>query len=224
MGKNILTARQSDFLELAQSDPTICKNFYLTGGTALAVFYYYHRESHDVDLFCEKKEINTLTTDAFLRKISQKLHIINIKRSQFLGLVSYDLIFKGKDKLKVDFNYYPFPRIDKGIKFKNLEIDSIYDIAANKLHTIFMKPRIRDYIDLYLILTKEKFNFEDLIINTKAKFDWHIDRINLASQFLRVKELSKSQDYPKMLVSFQPQKMERFFLKLAKDLGKEILY
>lgn len=224
MGKTILTARQLDFLELAQSEPFIIKDFYLTGGTALAAFYYFHRESHDIDLFCEEKEVNYPVTDAFLRKISRRLNITQIKRSQFLGLVNYQLIYKNKTSLKVDFNYYPFPRIDKGKKFKNLQIDSVYDIAANKLHTIFMKPRIRDYIDLSFILQKEDYSLRKLIIDAKAKFDWHIDPVNLASQFLRVKELAKSKELPKMFVPLKQKEMEDFFLDLAKKLEKDIFY
>lgn len=49
----------------------------------------------------------------------------------------------------MDFNYYPFPRIEKGMKYKNIEVDSILDIAVNKVHTIVMKPWARDFIDIY---------------------------------------------------------------------------
>jgi len=39
--------------------------------------------------------------------------------------------------------------LKKAKKFGNLEIDSLTDIASNKVHTLFMKPRTRDYIDLF---------------------------------------------------------------------------
>lgn len=39
MGKTILTSKQLEFLELIKLEPQITKRFYLTGGTALAVFY-----------------------------------------------------------------------------------------------------------------------------------------------------------------------------------------
>lgn len=85
-------------------------------------------------------------------------------RAQFLGLISYKLKFKDGKELKVDFNYYPFPRINIGKKFKNLFIDSIYDIAVNKIHTVFMKPRIRDFVDLYFIFKKESnYSLDKLI-------------------------------------------------------------
>ncbi len=223
MGKTILTTHQLNFLELAQSNPYIIKNFYLTGGTALAAFYYFHRLSEDIDLFIEKEEVNHRLVLSFLKNNAGKLGITKIKVSQFLGLVSFNLVYKNGEQLKVDFNYYPFPRIDRGKKFKNLSIDSINDIAANKIHTIFMKPRMRDYIDLYFILKNENYSLKDLIINAKAKFDWHIDPINLSSQFLRVKDFLKNkQDFPKMLVPFNKKEMEEHFLKLAKSLEKEI--
>ena len=84
-----------------------------------------------------------------------------------------------------------------------------------------MKPRTRDYVDLYFILKKYGFSLQELIINAKAKFDWHIDRINLANQFIRVKDL-KTHELPTMLVPFNQKEMETFFLSLARSLKKEI--
>lgn len=104
MGQTILTPKQSEFLELAQSEGQIVKHFYLTGGTALAEFYLHHRLSEDIDLFSENQEINQSLTDVFLKKISSKLKVKTIDRSQFLGLISYHLTYRDGQKLKVDFN------------------------------------------------------------------------------------------------------------------------
>lgn len=221
MGKTILTSQQLNFLEYIQQDKQITKRFYLTGGTALAEFYLQHRLSEDLDLFTEEEEIDQKVIDAFLRKISPKLSVVKINKSQFLGLVSYKLVFKDNNQLKVDFNFYPFPRITKGKKYKHLEIDSVYDIAVNKVHTLFMKPRIRDYIDLYFIMKKFEYSLNKLVLDAKAKFDWHIDPVTLESQFLRVKSFDQS-DFPKMLVPFNKKDMAEFFLKLAKSLESDI--
>jgi len=221
MGKTILTPKQLEFLELAQSQSQLTKRFYLTGGTALAEFYLQHRLSEDIDLFTEKEEVNQGVVEAFLKKSARRLKIKKIKLSQFLGLFSYQLIYQDGEELKVDFNYYPFLRIDKGIKFKNLSVDSLEDIAANKVHTLFMKPRPRDYIDLFFLMTTQNYDLNHLILDAKAKFDWDIDRMNLANQFIRVKEL-EFKDLPRMLKPLDFKKMEQFFLKLAKSLEKEI--
>jgi len=199
MGQTILTPKQSEFLELAQSERQIVKHFYLTDGTALAEFYLHHRLSEDIDLFSENQEVNQSLTDVFLKKISSKLKIKTIDRSQFLGLISYHLTYKDGQKLKVDFNYYPFPRIERGLKFGNLSIDSLIDIATNKIHTLFMKPRTRDYIDLYFIFQNKEMDVYTFILLAKAKFDWDIDKMNLANQFIRVKDIKK-EDYPNVLI------------------------
>lgn len=221
MGKTILTPKQLDFLELVQKEPEITKRFYLTGGTALAEFYLKHRKSEDVDLFTQEREVDPKLIEAFLKKNSPGLSVVHIKRSQFLGLFSYTLVYKDKDQLKVDFNYYPFPRIEKGIKHKNLEIDSLYDIAANKLHTLFMKPRERDYVDLFFILNKGNYSIKRLILDAKAKFDWDIDKMNLINQFIRVKDI-KENELPRVIVPFKKKTMEKFFLDLAKGLKEEL--
>ena len=219
MGKTILTSTQLNFLEFIQKEKQITDRFYFTGGTALSEFYLKHRLSEDIDLFTDKEEVNQSVIEAFLKKNSSKLSILQIKKSQFLGLVSYKLAYKGKEELKIDFNYYPFPRIEKGTKFKNLDVDSVYDIAVNKVHTMFMKIRSRDFIDLYFIMKTYKYSLDQLIKDAKAKFDWHIDRVTLGSQMMQVKEIS---DFPTMLVNFNGQDMEKFFLKLVDSLKTEI--
>lgn len=84
---------------------------------------------------------------------------------------------------------------------------------------MFMKPRARDYIDIYFINFAEKYPIRQLILDAKAKFDWHIDPLLLGSQLKKVTTIS---DFPKMLIPFDKKKMEDFFLKLAKSLEREI--
>ena len=139
---------------------------------------------------------------------------------QFLGLFTYILNFRDNDKLKVDFNYYPFPRIEKGVLFNKIQVDSIHDIAANKIHTLFMKPRVRDYVDLYFILKNKDLSIKKFILDAKAKFDWHIDPLTLASQFMRVKEFI---DFPKMLIPFNENSMRDFFVAESKKLKNKII-
>ena len=219
MEKTILTPKQSHFLELAQSESQITKRFYLTGGSALSEFYLHHRLSEDLDFFTEKEEVDQRITNAFLKKIAAKLKVKEIKKSQFLGLFSYILVYDDSTKLKLDFNYYPFSQIEKGTKYKNLVVDSVYDIAANKLYTIFTKPRSRDYIDLYCIMKRYDYSLEKLILDAKAKFDWDIDRITLASQFIKVTDIDESN---MMLLSFDKDAMDTYFLELTELLKKDI--
>jgi len=214
----ILTKEQKFFLDLVSQEKYLCKKFYFTGGTPLCAFYLHHRISEDIDLFSEK-EINLLPIKAFIGKIQKKLKLKKVDYRQFLGLYTFQLFFSNKEILKIDFNYYPFPRIEKGIKYKNIEVDSVYDIAVNKVHTIFMKPRARDFIDIYFIIKEKGYNFDDLLMKAKAKFDWHIDPIQLGSRLLVAAEAT---DYPRMLKEIDHHQWKEFFIEEAKKLKKKI--
>lgn len=54
MRNKILTENQIAFLEQIKKSEFLAKNFYLTGGTALAAFYLHHRYSEDLDFFSGK--------------------------------------------------------------------------------------------------------------------------------------------------------------------------
>lgn len=219
MAKTILTSFQQKLLDILANDPYITKRFYFTGGTVLAEFYLHHRLSEDFDIFSEK-EVYLPSVAAFLKKNILKLGIDTMEHRPFLGLHSFILRLKDGNKFKIDFNYYPYPRIDKGKKYKELNIDSLYDIAVNKVHILFMNPRTRDYVDLYFIFKETDFSWERLISDAKAKFDWHIDPLLLGAKLTKVTQII---DLPKMLVSFDKKDMEKFFLDEARKLKKEIL-
>lgn len=216
--KTILKPIHRKFLELVNKEKYITKNYYWTGGTVLSEFYLHHRESEDIDLFIEDKEVYLPPISNFIEKFSQITSALSITHETFLGLESFKIKYKNY-VFKVDFNYYPFPRINKGKKWKNIEIDSLLDIAVNKVQTIYTKPRARDFVDLFLIFKAEKFNFDYLISQTKAKFDWHIDPIQFS---LKLSLVVNKRDLPKIFVPFNHKEMEDFFLDLAKSLKKEI--
>lgn len=220
MAKSILSPRQLDFLAVINKNSEITKKFYWTGGTVLSEFYLHHRLSEDIDLFSENEEVDQEAIEIFLKQNAPILKAKDIQRSQFLGLFSYQLIYTDKESLKVDFNYYPFPRIEKGRKFKNIEIDSIRDIAVNKIHTIATRPRSRDFIDVYFITQKEKYTLGQLLADAKVKFDWHIDPLDLGSQLMKASDVK---DYPRMLKKINHQEWQDFFLKEAAKLGKDAI-
>ncbi|MDP3785175.1 MAG: nucleotidyl transferase AbiEii/AbiGii toxin family protein [bacterium] len=216
----ILTFEQDRFLELAGKSKYLRDNFYFTGGTPLAAFYLQHRLSEDIDLFIADKEVPLNFASSFIKKTGKALGIQKADYTNFLGLHSFQLYFSKTNILKVDFNYYPFSRIEKGIKYKNVEVDSILDIAVNKVHTIAMKPRARDFIDIYFIIREKGYKFRDLLKKAKIKFDWHIDPLQLGSRLLMAKEVK---DFPRMIKHIQPHEWQKFFLAEAKKLKSDIL-
>lgn len=217
MAKSILSIRQKSFLTLFSQKSALSKSFYLTGGTALTEFYIPYRYSEDLDFFSEN-EVKLMTITTFLKSIKNVLGYEKIDINTSYNRNIIHLIFKD-ETLKLEFTYFPFPQINKSKKQGGIYIDSLLDIAVNKLFTIYQKPRSRDFIDLYMIIQQKKFGFPKLIKEAKLKFDWHIDPIKLGVQFLLASELK---DYPRLMKPLDETKWQNFFKSEAKKLGKDI--
>jgi len=218
--KSILSQNQKDILTIISKDKIICNNFYLTGGTALAEFYLHHRLSEDLDFFSEG-EFEPQNISVFLEKIKKVAKIKKVEFQQSFNRNLFFLNLTDGDKIKTEFTYFPFTRIEKKQKIGDLYIDSLLDIAVNKVFTIYQKPRSRDFIDLYLILQNDKsLVLDDLIKKAQIKFDHYIDPIQLGTQYMKVKEL---RDFPRMLVKIKQNLWQNFFINEAKKLSKQII-
>lgn len=218
--KSILSQNQENLLAIISKDKLICDNFYLTGGTALAEFYLKHRLSEDLDFFSEN-EFEPQGISVFLEKIKKVGNIEKVEFQQSFNRNLFFLDLADGDKIKTEFTYFPFPRIEKKEKIGNLYVDSLLDIAVNKIFTIYQKPRSRDFIDLYFILQKnEDLSLDDLVKKAQIKFDNYLDPIQLGAQYMKVKE---AQDFPKMLLDIKDRVWQDFFITEAKKLSRQIM-
>lgn len=215
--EKILTERQISLLKEIGKQAFLSKNFYLSGGTALAGFYLFHRYSEDLDFFSEN-EVDPMQINIFLKSIQKAF---KIKKIDFEQSYNRNLFFLHFDDeiLKVEFTYYPFPRVKEGQQKFGVAIDSLLDIAVNKLFTIYQRCKARDYIDLYSICIKENLSIKELIKTAKIKFDWHIDPIQLGTQFVKATE---AEDYPHMIQNLTKEEWQNFFIEEAKKLAPDI--
>jgi predicted nucleotidyltransferase component of viral defense system len=216
--KSILTKKQKLFLSLLAKDKAIADAFYLTGGTALGEFYIPFRYSEDLDFFSEK-EIDLPAITVFIKSIKNSLDYNKFDINSSFNRNVVQLLFEG-EVLKTEFTYFPFTQIEKPKKKMGVYVDSLIDIAVNKLFTIYQKPRSRDYMDLFMIIKKEVWGMEDLIKKARAKFDWQVDSLKLGTQFLKAKEVK---DYPRLIVKLGDKDWQNFFVKEAEKLKKDIL-
>ena len=216
----ILSTNQRNLLAIISKDKLICDNFYLTGGTALAEFYLRHRLSEDLDFFSEN-EFEPQDISIFFKKVKKEGKIKNVEYQQSFNRNLFFLNLIDGDKIKAEFTYFPFARIEKKEKIGNLHIDSLLDIAVNKVFTIYQNPRSRDFIDLYFILKKDKnLSLNDLVKKTQIKFDNYLEPIQLGAQYIKVKELK---DFPRMLIDIKKDVWQDFFINEAKKLSTKIL-
>ena len=214
----ILSENQRRVLDAIAGEQVLTGAFYLSGGTALAEYYLHHRYSEDLDFF-SPDEFPIEGVTAVLKKISKRTGITGMRHEQSFNRNLFFLEV-GDDTIKMEFTYYPFERIDTTKKEGMLAIDSLLDIAVNKLFTIYQKPRVRDFIDLYCILQKEDWTIANLSAKARIKFDTHIDPLQLGAQFLRVDELK---DYPRMISPIEPAVWQEFFRNEATRLKPSVL-
>ena len=154
-----------------------------------------------------------------LKKIKSQ---INFQKVTFEKSFNRNLFFLhfSDEIIKTEFTYYPFEQIEQPQKKNDLKIDSLIDIAVNKVNVIFSTPRTRDFIDLYLILKKEQWTFDSLAKKWRIKFDMYVDPLQMAQQLLTVKDVK---DYPRMIISFDFKICEAFWLNEAQKLKEDIL-
>ncbi len=207
------TIEQKIILDEVKNSTFFNSNFYFTGGTALSSAYLNHRISDDLDFFSEQKFDNEVILQ-IIEEWSRKHKFSFTSRFREVVYI-FELIFDNKTTLKVDFGYYPYERVEKGVVFDGIMVDSLIDIAINKLLTISQRLEVKDFVDLYFLL--EKFTVWDLIDGVKVKFRQKIEPFLLASDFMKVEEF----DYmPKMIKELNIDELKEFFRQKAKEVGR----
>lgn len=216
MGKVTFTPKQRLIFDEVKKSDFIRQNFYFTGGTALSSVYLHHRLSEDLDFFSVEK----FDPLAILNLVTQWSEIHNFKvTSQELEVVRvFILEFKDKEKLKVDFGYYPYNRLEKGQKIDSFNVDSLLDIGVNKLQTIHQRTDVKDFVDLYFLL--REFTVWDLMEGVRVKFKTELEPYTVAADYLKV----DSFEYlPTMLTPLDLATLQKFFQDRAVKLSEQVV-
>lgn len=112
---------------------------YLAGGTALAL-QFGHRQSVDLDLFCEKD---------FPHNITESLRALGALTVNKQDPTTFDGTLDG---VKVSFFAYGYPRLFPTIIFEGIALADPRDIAAMKVLAISQRCTRKDFIDLFVLL------------------------------------------------------------------------
>ena len=139
--------------------------------------------------------------------------------SEFLEVVYIFLLtFKNNLTIKVDFGRYPYGKIEEEKIIDGIKVDSLTDIAVNKLSTITQRTAVKDFVDLYFLL--KDFSLWDLLEGVRIKFRTDLELFTLASDFLKVERF----DYlPKMIKPLTLEELKDFFREKAKEVGKKAI-
>jgi len=197
--------------------------FYLTGGTALSAIFLKHRRSNDLDFFTHTEEL--------ILPLSQKLEASLVKEGfkveslrTFHSFVELS-ISSADDSTVVHFALDSPFRFEKPSDFDEIpgiKVDSLIDIATNKLLALFGRAELRDFIDVYF-LVREHFNKVELTEKAAQKepgFDLYWFGVALE----RIGDFTD--DSPDLHLLTCPCTMDElrgFFSNWRKDISKEII-
>jgi len=124
------------------SNSAFMSQFYLVGGTALAL-YFGHRMSGDFDFFSQKP----FDESALISRISKlgKFQLEQKSEQTVIGMLN---------DIKLSFLGYNYPLLFPLENFNGLNIASVLDIACMKIDAIASRGTKRDFIDVYFIIKK----------------------------------------------------------------------
>lgn len=116
--------------------------FYLAGGTAAAL-QLGHRESVDLDFFSPRP----FTQEQWLEQLAQLGSVVVLDTAP--GTLHMLL-----NQVRLSFFHYAYPLITPTVEYQGLTMASLHDISLMKIVAISHRGARKDFIDLYVILTR----------------------------------------------------------------------
>lgn len=151
----ILPKHTEELVNKLKDIPNI-KNFYLSGGTGLAL-QLGHRESEDLDFFSQEKfDVQNLQQQ--LQTLGKLANVETPENTLNLFL----------ENIKLQFLYYPYSLLEKSVAWNGILISSIVDIGCTKLVTVSSRGSKKDFIDIYFIL--KLFSLKELFQKLDQKY------------------------------------------------------
>ncbi len=179
--------RQALATLLKLKDAGLLKNFYLTGGTGLAI-QLGHRVSLDLDLFTEHPTAEIPTTKLLSQCVK---HFGTAKVKTIIN--APDQLWIEIDGVKVTFLAFPYARKYKLLtNEKDIPLADARDIAAQKALAIGQRNHARDYVDLAWVLRKGVVTVDQIIEDAKEVFT--LDNEEIFSPRLFLQQLAYTND------------------------------
>ncbi|MBN2386654.1 MAG: nucleotidyl transferase AbiEii/AbiGii toxin family protein [Anaerolineales bacterium] len=204
---------QDRFLERFFAGP-LGEHFYLTGGTALSRFYFYHRESLDLDLFTNDFGQDFAQVNRVILGI---LHALTLQiTSQVVTdtFIQYIVTDPGGNSLKVDLVKDVPVHFGPLVERDGIRLDSLENIGSNKILAIFGRTDAKDFIDLYWMLHHTGLKFDQLFHQANQK-DLGLSEFYLAYALQNVEKIRL---FPRMLKPLAWEDVRAYFHALAREL------
>jgi hypothetical protein len=218
IGKGIISPFQREILQ-AFSRLQDSRHFFLTGGTALAEFYFGHRKSFDLDLFSREKAL-IIPFSRSLETEFGKCYTLKVIR-RFETFVELEA-GSSDEAIRLQLAYDSPFRFEEPLDSQlGIRVNDYKDIITDKLLAFFGRAEPRDAIDLFFIL--KQVDFWELIELARSK-DTGFDLYWLAVAFERSLEFpDEIEKWPvEMLVEVDPGELKQIFRQIKRKTMEKL--
>lgn len=199
MSHSVLTPLQRKVLHTLFEKGLGERGYVLTGGTALAEFYLGHRYSDDLDFFSSGEVPATQIYEFVDNALAQadlaveRQWATQSPAESFLPL----LVTAANDPgpLVLHFSSHNPPALAPPLDASPVRVDSLEDIAVNKVCTVLGRLEVKDFFDVYSVLVECDWPLDYLIARAAAKealFDDPDSALIFAGCLRRVEELPEA--------------------------------
>jgi predicted nucleotidyltransferase component of viral defense system len=210
-----VSATQREVLIDLLRNGVVSDNYFLTGGTALSVFYLHHRRSNDLDFFTRQQSdlsgidftIRTLWGSDYVRtKSSETFLSLLIKGIRVEFVVDRLSLDEERERVALD-------------SLHSLRVDTPNNIASNKLCTLASRTEPKDFVDYYALCKTLKIeNHDRIFADAKGKDRIFEDPPTAAYQIEQGLEfLRRHPDtIPELLVPLDKKDLADFYSSLVR--------
>lgn len=215
----ILTAVQKEVLHMFSAEQDLVQAFTLSGGTALAAFHLFHRRSDDLDFF-STDPVDALRVRRFAERVLKKLGIGDIEVNRLYDRHLVLVRIRDGEPLKMEFTHYPYAPLEDPMVKNGVRVESLRDIATDKLAALLDRFEPKDYYDIYCLLNGGHTSLQMMRTDMATKFHIIADSVQLGAALTRARSLPI---LPHMIAPVRKEDLQKLFEKLAGELKSEVI-
>ncbi|MFH1726167.1 MAG: nucleotidyl transferase AbiEii/AbiGii toxin family protein [Elusimicrobiota bacterium] len=189
----------------ARLAPVVSSEFYLAGGTALALRLG-HRISLDLELFSPDDPLEEARRASLLKALAGT-GSLDIREAQD-GTCHFRL-----GGTPVSLFHYPYPLLSPARDWRGLPVASVEDIAAMKLSAIVGRGSRKDFLDLYCVC--RRIGLDAVLRVAEGKFPDRPEFLLQAARALVYFEDAEKEPMPRLLEKLSWQAVKSYFERTA---------
>ena len=202
MYENVLTQNQ---MVLAKKLLPACSDFYLAGGTALAL-QIGHRRSIDFDL-ASYNQIDSFGLERKLLSMGFDIQTVFTATGDELSVLI--------NGIKVTFFMFPFVIKHEVFWEKGqITVPEILDLGVMKAYALGRRNKWKDYVDLYFLL-HDRIAIQDLIQNAEKIFKRHFNSKLFREQLCYFDDIDYSETIEYVDYALEDKKIREFLETVA---------